>query len=133
MDCLSLWFIVMSDASNAGYRFKLSMYWGAKWKIYFALYYALTYEAAYAALDGYHFPITKNRGWCIEELSTREVDFSPREWNEPPDEGFTEAFNQVDEEEESPPEQMPLMLPDPKPPAEFKSIWKATPSTKRCL
>ena len=65
------------NAFNNGYRFKLSMYWGSRWKIYFSLYYAFTFEAAYAALEHYHFPVTQKRrcGWAIEELSSGDVIF----------------------------------------------------------
>lgn len=67
------------SALNNGYRWKLSMFWGSKWRTYFGLYYAFTEQAAYAATKEYNFPITKNRGWAIEELSTGEVTFSSPE------------------------------------------------------
>ena len=65
------------NALNNGYRYKLSMYWGSRWKTYFGLYYAFTIEAVYAALKYYQFPVTEKRrcGWAIEELSSREVIF----------------------------------------------------------
>lgn len=103
----------MNDAFNAGYRFKLSMYWGSKWRTYFGLYYAFTYEAARAALDGYSFPVTKNRGWAIEELSTKEVEFAPRERVKP----------RIETTE----------LPEPQPVGKIQSVWRASEKGSRRL
>lgn len=129
--------------TDFGYRFKLSMYWGSKWKVYFALYYAFTYDGALAALDGYTFPVGKNKGWAIENLTTRKVytqryQYDRDEWAGH-DEGPTEAFNQDYEDEpiESPPILLPAPAPPPPPTQQelfaIETVWQYKPPTKRRL